>query len=80
MKRTRDWRRAQRERIIARTERWMRSHGWFTTPYKRWDDEEARRHVRVNARTPHPCSSHCCGNPRKWFGTKTLQEVRADLL
>ena len=22
------------------------------------------------------CSGPCCGNPRKWFGTKTLQEIR----
>jgi len=24
------------------------------------------------------CSGYCCGNPRKWFGEKTLQEKRAD--
>lgn len=26
-----------------------------------------------------PCSSYCCGNPRKWFGEKTMQERRAEL-
>ena len=24
--------------------------------------------------TPHPCSSYCCGNPRKWFGELSIQE------
>ena len=24
------------------------------------------------------CSGPCCGNPRKWQGTKTLQEIRFD--
>ena len=25
-----------------------------------------------------PCSSYCCGNPRRWFGLKTIQERRAE--
>lgn len=24
------------------------------------------------------CSGPCCGNPRRWFGEKTIQEKRAD--
>ena len=24
------------------------------------------------------CSGHCCGNPRKWFGERTAQELRND--
>ena len=24
------------------------------------------------------CSSWCCGNPRKWFNERTLQERRSD--
>lgn len=27
--------------------------------------------------TPKPCSCFMCGNPRKWFGEKTVQERRA---
>jgi hypothetical protein len=27
-------------------------------------------------RTPTPCSCWMCGNPRKWFGLKTIQERR----
>lgn len=26
--------------------------------------------------TPHPCSKECCGNPRRHFGERTLQEQR----
>ena len=26
-----------------------------------------------------PCSSYCCGNPRRWFGEKTMQARRAEL-
>lgn len=25
------------------------------------------------------CSGPCCGNPRKWFNQKTVQEQRAEL-
>jgi hypothetical protein len=24
-----------------------------------------------------PCSGSCCGNPRKWFGELTIQELKA---
>lgn len=26
---------------------------------------------------PKTCSGPCCGNPRRWFGTVTMQERRA---
>lgn len=29
--------------------------------------------------TSCPCSSYCCGNPRKHFKHKTVQEKKADL-
>jgi len=77
--RDRSWRRAQRERAIARTRRWMKDHGWFTDPFTRWKEDVAEVYVRKNAATPHPCSSYCCGNPRKWFGESTWQEKRADI-
>jgi hypothetical protein len=68
--RSRDWRRAQRERAIERTYRWMKAYGLNT--------DEAR--VRRRAATPHPCSGACCGNPRRWWsgdGALTMQERRA---
>jgi hypothetical protein len=38
-----------------------------------WLDEIACR--LFNNRTP--CSGPCCGNPRRWFGELTVQELRA---
>jgi len=32
--------------------------------------------VRLSAVTPKDCSGPCCGNPRRWFGQKTMQERR----
>jgi len=34
-----------------------------------------RRHTAY--RTPKHCSCWMCGNPRKWFGKRTVQERRA---
>ncbi len=28
--------------------------------------------------TPHPCSDYCCGNPRKHFHEKTIQEKKSE--
>jgi len=75
--RTRSWRRAQRERAIARARRKLRSQGWFTEPYTRWTDAEGEVYIRKAAVTPHPCSSYCCGNPRRWFKQVTRQEQAA---
>ena len=49
------------------------------------DKEEYRKHflndkfVGRFVQTPTPCSCSKCGNPRKHFGEKTLQEIKADL-
>jgi hypothetical protein len=31
-------------------------------------------------RTRKPCSCSACGNPRRYFGEKTIQERRAEML
>lgn len=71
--RNRSWRRAQRERAIARARRRASATGWGG------HDPHREEWIRKNAITPHPCSSYCCGNPRKWFGELTWQERRASL-
>ena len=43
------------------------------------ENDELKRLNRL-VDTPHPCSRHCCGNPRKWFGELTLQEKKAEIL
>jgi hypothetical protein len=72
--RDRSWRRAQRERAIARAKVRASKVGWWGSH----DPEKREKWLRKSATTPHPCSSHCCGNPRKWFGHATLQEERAN--
>lgn len=71
--RDRSWRRAQRERAIARARRRASATGWGG------HDPHREEWIRKNAVTPHPCSNFCCGNPRKWNNEVTWQEVRADL-
>ena len=34
------------------------------------------RVVGIESKSPHLCSGMCCGNPRKWFGMKSVQERR----
>lgn len=35
-------------------------------------------HLGLYRKTKVPCSCDCCGNPRKHFGEKTIQERKAD--
>lgn len=35
--------------------------------------------IRKAVDTPTPCSCHMCGNPRKYFDEKTIQEKKFDL-
>lgn len=77
--RDRSWRRAQRERAIARV---TRNHKWLQPPFFYGSEEERHEAICRAARTPKPCSRYCCGNPRKWFdGSErlTLQEYKANL-
>lgn len=34
-----------------------------------------KRHEKLADHIAH-CSNMCCGNPRRWFGEKTMQERR----
>lgn len=43
-----------------------------------WSEEEKLQHQRKMAETRKPCSCHMCGNPRKVFKEKTLQEKKFD--
>lgn len=36
------------------------------------------REIRRMRKTGTHCSCPSCGNPRKWFGLKTRQELKAD--
>lgn len=66
MQRTRDWRRAQWQRIRAKRLGYMRL--WRT-------GEPDNTAIGRFATTPHPCSARCCGNQRKFYGP-TVQEIK----
>ena len=40
--------------------------------------DKTPRQLGILVTTAQVCSSYCCGNPRKWFGSKTRQELRAE--
>ena len=42
-------------------------------PNEYWKEDQCA-HGKL-AKTPKPCSRFCCGNPRKFWGKKTRQEL-----
>jgi hypothetical protein len=56
-------------------ERLKKNRAWFWY----WG-EKPSDHLGMLVNTPKPCSSWCCGNPRKWFKKRTLAEkARAEI-
>lgn len=41
-----------------------------------WTEEEKLQHQRKLAENRKPCSCYMCGNPRRMFKEKTIQEKR----
>lgn len=70
--RTRAERRHHHDRMLKKAENsfWCKAIKQFVT--------EDEYHIRIAklSETRAPCSCHMCGNPRKYFNTKTLQEIR----
>lgn len=60
----------------------LRRHHYIRIKNKRrtywWNNVESPREGFV-VDTPTPCSCYMCGNPRKYFKEKTLQEKKFDL-
>ena len=65
--RTKAWRRQQEEKkkrkVIKDYDKW-------------WWGDETPRMIGIKAHTPAMCSCHMCGNPRKYWKEKTIQERR----
>jgi len=70
--RTRDWRRAQRFRIREKAKRILRTWGSPLYPYT------VEEQVGYMADNMQKCSCYMCGNPRKQFGEKTIQERKQE--
>jgi len=48
---------------------------WNWTPPEGKPAENPVR-IAIHAKTPHPCSCHGCGNPRKHWNEVTMQEKK----
>ena len=44
--------------------------------YSEMDENELLDQLHLYTSTRKPCSKWCCGNPRRHFGKKTIQELR----
>ncbi len=72
--RTRSERRHHHQRMIDR----VKNFGWLKYIKKKFSEEEYEQHLKHLAETRKPCSCHMCGNPRKYWKEKTMQEKRID--
>jgi len=62
--RDRAWRRKQE----FKKKKEVSKHNWFS-----WFDHTPK-HIGIKSHSPCLCSCAMCGNPRKYFKEKTLQE------
>lgn len=67
----------RRQHGIKRAQRVLQVWRGGTSPYSDVYIEDGRLAQRM-LRTRVMCSCPCCGNPRRWFGLKTRQEIQAD--
>ncbi len=70
--RNRAFRRHNHERMLDKVKkfRWLQPEFWHG------DEKVREKHIRQMAETRKPCSCHMCGNPRRMFKEKTIQEKR----
>lgn len=65
--------RAFRRHTEQKRKAWARKIG-----RERYGKEPTERQVGRLAHSPELCSCYMCGNPRKHFKQKTLQEIKSD--
>ncbi len=71
-------RRHHKQRMIAKTFRWMKDTWWvYGDQYTPVNDEILLR-AKTLADNGRACSCWMCGNPRKYNAEKTLQEYKSD--
>ena len=71
-------RRHEGEKRVRRVMRIFRQrHNWLEQRYPgTYTDDGELAKMMISTRVP--CSCFMCGNPRRYFGEKTIQERRAD--
>ena len=73
-KKSRAERRHHHERMLDR----VKKFNWLKAMYWQGEEPERDKRIRKIAETRKPCSCHMCGNPRRMFKDKTIQEKRFD--
>ena len=76
MSRDRAWRRTQRDRYRAKTERLVKDIWGYD---ELLSSEDIAIQIQGLEKNRAKCSRACCGNQRKWTGEKTVQEKRFSL-
>lgn len=57
----------------------QKKKAWAKKAAREWyGNEPTDKQIGHLAHAPAMCSCHMCGNPRKYFGEKTMQERRQD--
>lgn len=52
-----------------------RKKNWAKRTFDNFFSKNSKQ-ICIAAETPHSCSCHMCGNPRKYWKEKTLQEKK----
>jgi len=73
--RTQAYRRHQTQRHMMRRLKEDRNQHYDNLTCLCWTEPAAIARFKEQ---PARCSSYCCGNPRKWFGERTIQERKHD--
>lgn len=66
-----------RDRAFRRFQE-LKKKKWVKRIFSRWRPLD-EGNIGFLAHTPQNCSCHMCGNPRKHWKDKTMQEKKADL-
>ncbi len=72
MKRTKDYRIHQEEKSKIKAKRILIEEDIWNV-----NDDDFVKKVGIRSHSPKWCSCHMCGNPRKYWKEKTIQERRA---
>ena len=74
-------RKKRNKRILGKIKQFNRAKRYvsrFKTLYP-YTIEETNRVIKLYTETRQPCSCSSCGNPRKHFQEKTIQEIKFDI-
>ena len=68
-----------RGRAWRRQQEFKKKRNVFKNYFKWWRGDWSPRIIGIRSHTPTLCSCWMCGNPRKYFNAKTIQEMKNEL-